>query len=1850
MSSDTLHHRILEVLNYFGIQDNLHVQTIDLHDNQSYQTFLGCLTKYVARRHQELKPLDLNCLVTLLCEFTAVLKVKIKMDGDKDHINVDSDTENEDYLLELIALLPYCQPHNSAICKVLDIMRTSARIQQQEHVKIVNLQKQSTSGQQQSYLKGSISSAVTEWTNHNDIAFIPVRLHTHVYLSLQKCVAQDNPPYVYFPGDRLSSLQTSPIAIHTKKGYTVAMWIKPFISFPSNEFCLLRGKNPNGIFLEFKCLPQEKEGSYYVAAVSRDDTASDRFTMSSNHWHLVTIRHLTTEDRDTAEICVDGELQFARELIYPKEEEPQGIIWTVGNGFKGLVSSFTLYEQPLTNTVTKFLFGLGPYVSDTKQVIAQAQTSFDSGYFPLGSHFAKGEWSKLCKVPSALSITPLLASLDSVTSCPPDKVGKVQPEYIHMTSPTFERDSAVIVNLNGKCLSNISLGWIESILEGGGVNLLLYLFWTYSALKFEEEELSSVPQERDEEKNKMTPANGNFDGDSFCNISIARDCLIQCLSLMASVIERHVDAREQFIQSHGFHIIASCLSSWPSENIKVFIDTNFIDAIIKLVRAFGHDITSLGDCVASAMQGLLFDFTIWSSLELRVLLDYLTKMSAVCFECTDGLYKYIGMQKMLDIFRISLNKVLVSEKDYNKISYSTDNDLDLTVAQLSNACADKIYRLLIILKDAALNEAQKAAAAAALATSNGGPNGKDAASGNHNAGNGSQTNPVVGTIGPDAEMLLLCLEETGNSLIAERVSRVLSNIRMSSPASLRHAMFSNRFWDTMIVSLWTKRSLSLEVRQHSFVNLIWLLTMELKSVPLAVLQYRKELLDAYNHLERMKNSGAKLRSTLSLDASKIKQLQTKISDVSKGTTYAWKNVVYLSNVLKTALDEGAWGNIRNSCLTKLISPTAEMNEFSTVDANYDFDNLLIAVMNEAQTDTWILIPFLPSLIARVSSETMERVMAVVNVHVKTEEPHAEVISIMEDKTWMDPLVELLLIGIVQNCSSDNIGSLEVLVLNEKMVTEYGTSAELALDTISSILVHKMRMSIDEAAELWDNVHDAFIRIAEAFLFQNKSVQDIFVFNGFTRVICLVLQRLVKISEDHWSISLIKACAPLMKTIHDLNLCGLVSSQSDKTQKVEDTSSKHLLIDLLEDPSNDQQSSRVPPIKLDSVSRCESQLFRLVIDLSHIIRSFSITNPCDHNEWRILKRAYIMLLQNLPNVDESNVELICREVKQHIQHITQLVNNSYDTVGHQSGSNGSSVSSKHLYQQGKIFCPYNPAEYKKVVADTFFGILDKVKILDGLLSMTSSSTTAVNLFVRKQLIATIDLLLQYFRELSAKVDLSLYVQELSFTLGKLCGSTDTELIHKVLRAEWKENIISFADEVGDSSGHGHNSLMDDFETIDSNMAPSQLYPPGDLLDLTSIPDPSTALDLLDYAIPMVLDFGSPEMLEKANSTTESVSLPDSSNSGMLLDLMDANVVPTIEGTEAHVSNLESAKDGNSVTNNATQLGKKPTMEVKFNNWLKVRVGISSERVDTERARMTHSMSLQDLSSDSTRKYWKRIRRKIESESFQQSHRCQWKLGIAHEGPVYGRKRIVLRPRFENLYATLTFENAMKESIAEMEGDVLTESLERALAKECSGYIKDVTRTDTEAGISADNNLDSYKKEEQPRTVGTSEGTIDIAPGTGWGIVDADGSDEGFGVVGLAKDVVAPVTSVVGDDIVASSKGVTKDSKGIATSSKKPVQDMMGELHLLEEKQKHKRSFDTAPCPSGASKCDPSQVKLESRVILVTASGNSWGYLSFNNEELFFRSSFETEDIRKEDSAAVNVSKEHKMRRRRWRVSY
>jgi hypothetical protein len=292
-----------------------------------------------------------------------------------------------------------------------------------------------------------------------------------------------------------------------------------------------------------------------------------------------------------------------------------------------------------------------------------------------------------------------------------------------------------------------------------------------------------------------------------------------------------------------------------------------------------------------------------------------------------------------------------------------------------------------------------------------------------------------------------------------------------------------------------------------------------------------------------------------------------------------------------------------------------------------------------------------------------------------------------------------------------------------------------------------------------------------------------------------------------------------------------------------------------------------------------------------------------------------------------------------------------------------------------------------------------------------------------------------------------------------------------------------------------------------------------------------------------------------------------------------------------------------------------------------------------------MDTLDLTSEATKKFWKKARRKVESECFLQPHPCQWKLGVAHEGPFFGRRRVVLRPRFHTHYGHVVDHSSLETEFASMQtpsGGLAspTDKLNRALAKACAGYIKDVTRSEVADASADDKELLNGKGAKQ-------EGAAPApAPGTGWGLVDVDGSEEGgFGVVGIAAADTTP--SGAPEDLGAA--GLASPEPGSPDALGQQPDDMLGDVRQLEENYRQGKGTETGPCHSGTRRVGSGPALLENPVILITASGNFWGSLSFNGKEIFFASTFEAEDGHKDDSAAVNLVKDRRMRRRRWVVS-
>ena len=289
---------------------------------------------------------------------------------------------------------------------------------------------------------------------------------------------------------------------------------------------------------------------------------------------------------------------------------------------------------------------------------------------------------------------------------------------------------------------------------------------------------------------------------------------------------------------------------------------------------------------------------------------------------------------------------------------------------------------------------------------------------------------------------------------------------------------------------------------------------------------------------------------------------------------------------------------------------------------------------------------------------------------------------------------------------------------------------------------------------------------------------------------------------------------------------------------------------------------------------------------------------------------------------------------------------------------------------------------------------------------------------------------------------------------------------------------------------------------------------------------------------------------------------------------------------------------------------------FDNWIALRRGIMQDRADSERARLMRTNESIDFSIDATQRYWKSARRKTETELFMDEPSCEWKLGIAHEGYFPSRKRVVLRPRFGDSHRGSKYSYMGAQTVPDMRksGSMSAEELQMMLLQSLPGVILDVT--DASFGEGGGCALDSSGKGGAP-------------PGSGWGMVDADDSEEGYGVVGVATE--------------------GEDEQSPPLENEKIAMDSGGDVRAIEEGMRLGRDINTGPAHSGTRRINNDATIQEAEVVLISPSGNYVGVLTFSSKDIFFVSTHEHEGGHLDDVAAVTLLPNRRTRRRKWLLS-
>jgi len=282
------------------------------------------------------------------------------------------------------------------------------------------------------------------------------------------------------------------------------------------------------------------------------------------------------------------------------------------------------------------------------------------------------------------------------------------------------------------------------------------------------------------------------------------------------------------------------------------------------------------------------------------------------------------------------------------------------------------------------------------------------------------------------------------------------------------------------------------------------------------------------------------------------------------------------------------------------------------------------------------------------------------------------------------------------------------------------------------------------------------------------------------------------------------------------------------------------------------------------------------------------------------------------------------------------------------------------------------------------------------------------------------------------------------------------------------------------------------------------------------------------------------------------------------------------------------------------GKDLVRSQRLEKWLNSKRGLVKERMELEHARLKLARRSVDVSSEAIARTWAKLHRKIQTEFLCETLSCEWKLGVSHEGPFPGRKRVVLRPRYSNAKTTCATKASVSDSNAPQHQisslDVL--KVGRELAKAYRITESTAAPTNTEEG-------------------GEESDDPDVLSST------------------LERGLLE-------DDAAAGDVTITSLEDAAEADEDAPLSD--------EHVTKQGRAVETGPALPGTRKAVHAKIIFESRVMLVTASGNTWGTLSFNGKEIFFTSSVEGgKKSDSQDSSSVNLASVPRLRRRRWVLS-
>jgi hypothetical protein len=770
-------------------------------------------------------------------------------------------------------------------------------------------------------------------------------VHPFLYKKFCSLLAQDALSLVKLPGDINSYINLSSLPLLCPDSYTLTMWYKIDESQSTeHEIRLFRCRTIHG---GIECLMQFHDSASqffrfklksYISNGNSDFVDFD-LKIVPNGWNFLAIAQRNQKSESSLELFHNGSLILQNYLPYPFGDAQAESNWSFGSGLRGACGGIALYRDKLTQSLSQFLFEGGPSLESLHSPVSIPLSSTESAGVMLGTSHTKGEVALLASKSKLLYIfTP--NHFVSTSFLPTYSPGKLFLEFMELSVIDPRVETTRIPILTGLCEVESFHPWSQAWLNIGGTTTLLYLFWDYLLL------MKSHPD----------------------HMELIVQTVFELLGLVSTLIRCSVNAREKFIQEHGFHILSA---GFRMVGMDQFVtNLNDFEYFKTLISATLSSTPQCGDELAAVFQGFLFDFDLWGSLRIDLRIGILQFIISLSENRADVLYESIGIQKLISIMDRQLSSI--------------PDSFEIESAHL---LAIHFSDVLLVMIRYSLQSHRTATSPAS----------------------------TLENLKRDISLLVTLLEVSCCSLTIERILSVLHDLRNQDPALVEECLYFTRFADTAALRLLCSVELnfSLQVRRDSFLLFLWQLMQTLRNLPSQLLKgkplFGQLHLDLSRQKPKMSITGAsaameysRLEKELSQAISAIKRIKEKVTAIEK----VWILVNMFGCELNEVLPRAGWPHKAADGGSIPVTQVLDL---------FDPEGPLGAV------DPLILLPFLLPMLSRCPDCTWHlRFLRNFRAKLQDDESSLAVLSLLPENAWLGPLsllfnLEIPEVEIRQSC-------------------------------------------------------------------------------------------------------------------------------------------------------------------------------------------------------------------------------------------------------------------------------------------------------------------------------------------------------------------------------------------------------------------------------------------------------------------------------------------------------------------------------------------------------------------------------------------------------------------------------------------------------------------------------------------------------------------------------------------------------------------------------------------------------------------------------------------------------------------